>query len=154
MKSVINLVFENNPEALQHALERGAKVDEPDHDGRTALIHAAIDNKLQLAKLLLNSGAEIDAQDNLGNSALHYAAQEQHLDMASLLVSEHATIDIQDAHGNTPLWRAVFNSRGSGKLITLLLKAGADRNHRNKQGKTPLDLAKTIANYDVARFFN
>jgi uncharacterized protein len=62
-------------------------------------------------------------------------------------------VDSEDIHGNTPLWRAVFNSRGRGDLIELLLSSGADRGHRNKRGKTPLDLANTIANYDVAQFF-
>jgi ankyrin repeat protein len=62
--------------------------------------------------------------------------------------------NIEDRHGNTPLGRAVFNSRGRGELITALLKAGADRYHRNAYGKTPTELANTIANYNVAQFFD
>ncbi len=73
--------------------------------------------------------------------------------MARLLLDKGATVDIADIHGNTPLWRTVFNSHGRGELISILLNAGADRNHRNKHRKTPLDAAKTIANYDIAQFF-
>jgi uncharacterized protein len=80
-------------------------------------------------------------------------AQEHHAGIAALLISHGASVDVEDRHGNTSLWRAVFNSRGRGDLITVLLNAGANRNHRNKHGKTPIDLAKTIANYDVAQFF-
>ena len=40
-----------------------------------------------------------------------------------------------------------------GELILFLLRAGADRNHRNKRGKAPVDLAKNIANHDVTQFF-
>jgi uncharacterized protein len=125
-----------------------------DSDGRTPLIQAATDNRLELAKLLLESGANVDAQDRLGKSALHYAAQEYHCEMARLLLASGASVDVQDKHGNTPLWRAVFNSRGRGDVISILLKAGADKSHRNKTGKTPLELANTIANYNIVQFFD
>lgn len=154
MASLVESVFKDDLVGLRTGLAQGADPNERDNDGRTPLIHAAIHNKVESAKLLLDSGAQVDAQDELGNSALHYAAQECHLEMASLLISSGgANVDIVDVHGNTPLWRAVFNSRGKGELISVLLKAGADRSHANKRGKTPLDLAKTIANYDVAQFF-
>jgi ankyrin repeat protein len=135
-------------------LAQGANPDEQDAGGRAALLHAAICNRLEVARLLLESGANVDAQDEWGNSSLHYAAQEHHIEMASILIERGAKVDIEDHHGNSPLWRAVFNSRGRGELVTLLLKAGADRNHRNKNGKSAIDLSRSIANYDVAQFFN
>jgi ankyrin repeat protein len=134
------------------ALAQGADPNERDDDGRNPLIHAVIDDRLDMAKLLLDSGVDPDAKDEMGNTALHYAAQEHHLEIASLLIGHRARVDAMDDHGNTPLWRAVFNSRGRGEMIAVLLKAGADRNHRNKHGKTPVDLANTIANYNVAQF--
>jgi ankyrin repeat protein len=72
--------------------------------------------------------------------------------MVSLLLQYCPTVDIQDAHGNTPLWRAVYNSRGREDIIQMLLGAGADKNHRNKHGKTPFQLAATIANYNIVQF--
>jgi ankyrin repeat protein len=153
MASMIECVFRNDLSGLQTALAQGSDPNERDDDGRTPLIHAAIDNRLEVARLLLDSGADVDAQDAMGDSALHYAAQEHHSEMASLLIGHGARVDAEDNHGNTPLWRAVFHSRGRGELIRLVLKAGADQNHRNKKGKTPLDLAKTIANYNIVQFF-
>lgn len=154
MVSLIDHVFQNNLAELRAALAQGTDPNQRDKEGRSPLIHAAIDNKLEMARLLLQTGAQVNAQDGLGNSALHYAAQEYNPEMATLLIGNNASVDIQDKHGNTPLWRAVFNSRGRGDLVTILLKAGADKNHRNKNGKSPLDLAKTIANYNIAEFFN
>jgi len=154
MDSLISYVLRDDVPGLQRAIANGAKPSERDGDGRTPLIHAAIDNRLAVADLLLQSGADTDAQDRLGNSALHYAAQEHHLELTSLLINYGATVDLEDGHGNTPLWRAVFNSRGRGELIQILVTAGADRHHRNKHGKTPFDLANSIANYDVVRFFD
>ena len=72
--------------------------------------------------------------------------------MAALLIAHGAMVDAEDQIGNTPLWRATFDSRGRGELTSILLGASADRNHLNRMCKTPLDLAKLIANYDVMQF--
>ena len=117
------------------------------------MIHATVDGKLEFAKVLLDAGTDVNARDYIGYSALHYAAQNYLPEMATLLIAHGADVDAEDQYGNTPLWRATFDSKGRGELITILLKAGADRNHLNKKGKTPLDLAKLIANYDVLQFF-
>jgi hypothetical protein len=50
------------------------------------------------------------------------------------------------------LWRAVFDSKGRGGVIKLLLSAGASKGLRNKHGVSPQSLAKSIANYDVSNF--
>ena len=42
--------------------------------------------------------------------------------------------------------------RGEEILIWLLRSRGADPMHANEDGKTPVRLARLIANYDVARF--
>jgi ankyrin repeat protein len=150
---LIESVLKNDLSGLQTALAQGADPNERDNEGRSPLIHAAIDNRLEAAELLLGSGADPDAQDEVGNSALHYAAQEHHPEMAVLLIGHRAIIDVEDIHGNTPLWRAVFNSRGRGELINILLGAGANKHHRNKRGKTPMELAQTIANYNILQYF-
>jgi ankyrin repeat protein len=62
-------------------------------------------------------------------------------------------VDARDKHGNTPLSKAVFYSQGSGEMISLLLRWGADRDLKNNYGVSPVGLARSIANYDVARFF-
>ncbi len=154
MASLTKAVLANDLAAIRAALDHGADRNERDDDGRTPLMHAAIDGQLQVAQLLLDSGADVDARDDLGNSALHYAAQGYHPEMAKLLIAHKATLDIEDSHGNTPLWRAVFNSQGRGDLIAILIQAGADKNRRNRHGKSPMDLARTIANYNVVQFLS
>jgi ankyrin repeat protein len=70
------------------------------------------------------------------------------------LLERGASVDSRDAHGNTPLWRAVFESKNRGEVIKLLLAFGADRDLKNDHGISPLDLARTIANYDATQFFS
>jgi ankyrin repeat protein len=140
---------------LQEVLRQpGVDVNEKDRDGRTALILASMSGKLDFVDALLSKGAQVNLADTLGgHTALHFAVQSGQIEIVKRLISGGVEIDPVDNFGNTPLARAVFESRGKGEVIHLLLAAGADRNHKNKSGVSPLDLAKKIANFNVAQFF-
>ncbi len=103
---------------------------------------------------LIDAGEDVTASDRNGMTPLHFAAQQQRADIARLLLEAGALVDAEDEHGNTPLFKAVFSSRGDGTVIGILRAAGADPNHANRHGTSPLQLAHRIANYNVARFFS
>jgi ankyrin repeat protein len=124
-----------------------------DRLGRIPLHYAAADGNVQEVARLLNEGTDVNAQDDKGWSPLHFAAQANSSDVASLLISVGAKVDVADVNGNTPLAGAVFNSRGDGKLIDVLRRAGADPHKVNNYNVSPVSLARQIANFDVARFF-
>jgi uncharacterized protein len=84
---------------------------------------------------------------------LHFAAQGRHGDLSAVLLEAGAPVDAEDRYGNTPLWTAVFNSQGDGSAIKALRASGADPEHLNHNGASPVGLARTIANYDLAQFF-
>lgn len=147
-------VARNDSKEITRLLDAGFDPNTKDSDGRTALMHAAIDGKDELAELLIGRRSNLNAQDDRGFSALHFAAQNYRVKVAESLLRAGATVDIRDEFGNTPLWRAVFNSQGRGEIIKLLLGHGADRQAKNKSGKSPVDLANTIGNYDVKQFFS
>ncbi len=138
---------------LERVRQLSGTPDVLDPDGRTPLIAAAIDSKLEAARILIAAGADVDFQDPGGWSALHFAAQSGSAEMVRLLLDASATVDPRDSDGNTPLWRATFESRGEGRLIRLLLEHGADPNRENDSGVSPAGLARSIANFDVAQFF-
>jgi uncharacterized protein len=125
----------------------------PDRMGRTPLHYAALDDAAESVRALIDAGADVDARDQAGNTPLHFAAQEGSLAVGRILLEAGAAVDPKDQHGNTPLWRAVFNSRGDGEMITLLRRHGADPLAPNGQGITPATLAESIANYPVRRWF-
>lgn len=137
---------------LRAAIDRGGAVDALDRERRTPLFYAARDGDVPIARELLRRGANPNAQDANLETPLHFAAREFQLEAARMLLDGGATVDVQDANGNTALSRAVFDSRGRGELIALLLSHGASRNLKNGYGVSPADLARTIANYDVAQF--
>ena len=136
-------VFRGSLAEVAGALSEGTRVDEPDEDGRTALIHAAIDGQLAILDYLLTRGAGADWQDKLGFSALHYAAQNNHVEVARRLLQGGAQIDIRDKNGNTPLWRAMFAYQGDDAILKSLRAANANVDAKNNHGVSPRDLAAT-----------
>lgn len=152
MKKIFDTVFSGTVEQLSKLIESGENINVQDKEKRTPLIHATIDNKIDMIRTLVQNNADVNLQDSLGYSALHYAAQNYLIDAAQLLLKNKAIVDVQDIHGNTPLFRAVFHSRGRGEMVNLLLSSGADMNLKNNHGVSPIELANSIGNYNVSQF--
>ena len=49
----------------------GSLIDSPDDRGKTALFHAAHNNRLAAVKLLVERGADVNRSDAVGTAALH-----------------------------------------------------------------------------------
>ncbi|MBK6740953.1 MAG: ankyrin repeat domain-containing protein [Haliea sp.] len=122
--------------------------------GRAPLHYAAADGNAAEVSRLLAEGASPNVQDDNGWTPAHFAAQAGSLECMSALLAAGADPALADSYGNTVLWRAVFASKGEGKLIRALRAAGADPHVTNKHGVSPLALAHTIANYDVRQYFS
>ena len=110
-------------------------------------------NVSELARLLAE-GTNVNAQDDKGWTPLHFAAQVSSPECVAQLLRVGADTSLQDSFGNTALFRAVFASNGNGAVIQLLRQAGADPLSKNSRGVSPISLARSIANYDIAQFFS
>jgi ankyrin repeat protein len=124
-----------------------------DELGRAPLHIAAAGGTSEGLKEMLRTGIDPNAQDDNGWTALHFAAQAGSVECVRALLAAGARVDLRDNHGNTPLFRAVFESRGDGSIITMLREAGADAHSTNGHGVSPVQLARSIGNYDVVQFF-
>ncbi|MBD0852572.1 ankyrin repeat domain-containing protein [Maribacter arenosus] len=120
---------------------------------RSDFLISVIDMNFEKAKQIIHDGIDINQCDSNGWTALHFAAQNNDIRIGKLLIDKGASLDLQDKYGNSPLWRATFTSNGKGDFISLLLANGADRNLKNLNDISPVELAKTIANYDILRFY-
>jgi uncharacterized protein len=70
---------------------------------------------------------------------LHQAARTCDADRMRQLLSRHPSLDETDENGMTPLHIAIDSRKRA--CVWLLLEAGADRNIRDQQGRTPFDAA-------------
>lgn len=114
-----------------------------DEQNRTALHHAARQNKYKITSILLCNGADPAARDLYeGNTPLHYAAAyeppEFFVDISSETRNETRTVDV--------------GSKNSVKVIKALLGAGMNPNTRNKLGKTLLHFVPAYGGEAVAEF--
>jgi hypothetical protein len=151
--TVFNYIHDSNLPGLFQLLNKNkALIEITDEMGRTPLMEAIIVNHTEITKLIIANGADVNKKDNKGWTALHFAAQLYSYDLTKLLLENGADVDSQDNYGNSPLSTAVFNSRGRGEVILLLIKFGADKNLKNKNDVSPYELAKKIANYNIFKF--
>ncbi len=137
---------------LTHAIAQQENVDALDREGRTPLFYAAKDGEAAIVAVLVHHGANVNAQDRNLETPLHFAARAYQPEIVECLLTSGAAVDAHDVHGNTPLSHAVFDSKGRGRVIELLVSSGANKALKNKRGVSPEDLAKSLANYDVPPF--
>jgi ankyrin repeat protein/ABC-type dipeptide/oligopeptide/nickel transport system ATPase component len=152
-------------------VEAGAQVNRQDKAGRTPLFHAIGRLDDEITGLLLSLGAEVNVNQAEGYTPLHFAVMARGALMArqvnrisvgekgsesmamtevrrispatvvKQLVDAGADVIRPASDGSTALHlAAMFGDLGS---MRILLDAGASRDLRDKDGKTPQDLAKS-----------
>ncbi|SFS73211.1 ankyrin repeat domain-containing protein [Paenibacillus sp. BC26] len=151
--NIFDAIQLNRVHEFNDYIESNCDLNVQDDDQRTPLIISVIEGNLEFTQTILQKKVRINHQDDLGLTALHYACQNNHLDIVRLLLKYNTEINIKDIHGNNSLFKAVFNSRGNGEIIKLLIMNGADQHSKNNYDVSPLDLAKTIGNYEVSKYF-
>lgn len=110
--------------AVQRMIEHGACVEAVSADGTTALMTAAAEGHLEVARVLLLHNADVNAANAEGETALHIAVHENHLDIVELLLQQGAVVDARTTSAVTPLMIAAWS--GFDQTVELLLAAGAD----------------------------
>jgi len=141
---------------VQLLLKFKADPNDSKTDGQSLLFNALSDTNILEA--LLDAGAKVDAMGvspnaKVGNSAVNWtalgeAAQKNNAAAVEILLKNGANPNLRDSIGSfTPLhWAA--NSVADRKVFELLLDYKADRNVRDINGQTPLDILKEKAKPD------
>ena len=109
---------------MKSTLPLGFSVDLRDARGRTPLMNAALEGKLEVVKGLTEKGADPCLEDNRGWNSLHFASQRDEADFIELLLTYVPDIDSRTAEGYTPLMIAAFTA--NLQAVKCLLEKGAD----------------------------
>ncbi len=135
--------------AVRYLLDHGSRVDPRDADGKTPLLTAVNGNNLDASRALILKGADINAADDKGDTPLRLAILKGSKDFVSLLAHEGAKLDAVDVRtGRTALQEASL--RGYSGVVELLLSRGADKNAKDKDGRTALSYALKYGNKAAA----
>ncbi len=123
--------------AIERLLPEQLDVDARTGDGRTALMLAAGEGRVDLMRALLaRGGAAVNTTNDRGGTPLMYAATGGDPESVALLLAEGAAIDARARNGWTALMLAAV--RGHDALVTLLLAHKADPNVADIYGWTAL----------------
>ncbi len=103
---------------------------------------AAMKGNKQAVRSLIQQKSNVNAPQADGTTALHWAVRADDLETAQLLIGAGAKVSAANRDGATPLLLAAIN--GSGPMLEVLIKAGADPN-------TPLTKSQDTALMMAAR---
>ncbi|KAL0179004.1 hypothetical protein M9458_024446, partial [Cirrhinus mrigala] len=101
------------------------------------LMLACFHGHLDTVKFLRSCGASWSSRDRSGCCALHWAAAGGHLPVLQYLIQDGCEVDVLDGTSWTPLMN-ISVLTGDTAAASLLIKAGADVNVQDRDGKTPL----------------
>jgi len=147
---VVYAVRKCDYEALKRLLTADT-ANATDRDGFTPLIYAVLAENASttMVQFLIDSGADPNQPDSAGWTPLHYAAREQLRPIVEVLISNGAAVDPTDEIGSTPLHRLVADPRADPVVAALLRSFGANPNHKNSNGKSPIDAARIRGREDI-----
>jgi uncharacterized protein len=127
-------------------------------EGTTPLARAAKSNDLQLMKMLLDAGADPKLTLKDRSTVLMIAAaggavvgayavaipvtEESSIEAIKLCLDRGVDINAFNTNGTTAVHSAV--QRGAQKVVRFLAEHGAKLDMKNKQGRTPLDIAMGV----------
>jgi ankyrin repeat protein len=92
---------------VKQLIRKGAKVNELDSEGNTALHRAASKGQNDTVKLLLDSGANINARNMQSETPLYFCAEAGYPKTVKLLLDAGADTSILSSTGNSPLKAAI-----------------------------------------------
>lgn len=143
--NMIDLVKNNNEKALKTTLDNGANVNTTDSKGRSLLLIAVVEKKINIAKILVEYKADVNQQDQQLDSPFLYAGASGQTELVKLFLANGARFDIFNRYNGTALIPAC--ERGHVETVKVLANTeGFPIDHVNRLGWTALMEAVILGN--------
>jgi len=136
---------ENQVEVARLLIDKGADVNARDSIEDSPYLYAGARGLQEILVMTLNHGADLKSLNRFGGTALIPAAERGHVETVQTLIDAGVEVDHVNRLGWTALIEAIVLGDGSDKyaqIVTRLIKGGADINLADRQGDSPLALAK------------
>ena len=118
-------------------VEAGARVNETDGDGCSALFLFSEQGNLQVVTELIAANADVNQANNDGATPLHMACQEGRTEVVAKLLAANANVNQANNHGDTALIVASYYHHA--EIVNTLLAANANVDQVNgAEAATPL----------------
>jgi ankyrin repeat protein len=140
---ILTQIFSNVTDAdlrfklLKLLHQNGARVDEIDASGMSALLHAALLGDVPCVEYLLDHGADAKLADAKGRTAFDSAVKQAFVEVVRLLLDKGGDVTTTAHQEQSPL----FNTVKKPEMVRLLLDREFDPDARSPEGFTPLMLA-------------
>ena len=123
----------------------------PDRTGKTALAHAAINNKVSAMRMIAECGVDVDTQDKGGYTALSWSIHYNHHDAAAFLLECKADPTLLDVHRRSILHIAARHSDAAMRRILMDADLwGIDVDAVDSDGRTARDVFLSEASWQRA----
>ena len=121
---------------IDSAIENGANLQARDANGRTALLIAATENHVAVAKRLVDLGADVDALDDRHDTPWLVTGVTGSVAMLEVLLPANPDLTIRNRYGGISVIPA--SERGHVDYIRRVVQTDIDVNHVNDLGWTAL----------------
>jgi ankyrin repeat protein len=133
---LLSAAAEGNADRVAIALRNGAPLESRDARGRTALLLASTNDRVDVARLLVALGADPDAQDDQRDSAWLVTGVTGSVEMLEVLLPAHPDLTLRNRFGGVSVIPA--SERGHVDYVRRVVSTGIDLNHVNDLGWTAM----------------
>ncbi len=146
--------YASHEEVVIELAKAGANMDAIEHQAYDIVTIAAVANDYEMLDTALNHGASAgNITSPYDGTALIAAAHLGHHQVVKRLIDAGAPLDhVNNLHWTALIEAVVLGDGGPDHIQTVkhLVKAGADRNITDRDGQTPLNLARTYGFKKIA----